>query len=74
MSDARAAGARPNLLLIATNQQRGDCLGVDRSAHPVLTPHLDQLAAEGIRFTRAYSDCPVCVPARTSISAATSSC
>src|SRR5688500_19487544 len=67
MSEVRAGGARPNILLITTDQQRGDCLGVERSAHPVLTPHLDQLAAEGVRFTRAYSDCPVCIPARTSI-------
>ncbi|MBD2847018.1 sulfatase-like hydrolase/transferase [Paenibacillus sp. IB182496] len=58
---------QPNILLITTDQQRADCLGVARSAHPVMTPHLDQLAWEGVRFTRAYSDCPLCIPSRTTI-------
>ena len=28
------------------------------------TPHLDRLAARGLRFTDAYTTCPICVPAR----------
>ena len=57
---------RPNLLLITTDQQRGDCLGIED--HPVLqTPNLDWVAASGVRFSRAYSACPVCVPARRTI-------
>lgn len=57
---------RPNLLLIMTDQQRGDCLGID--GHPVLqTPYLDNLAAEGVRFRKAYTACPVCIPARRTI-------
>jgi arylsulfatase A-like enzyme len=31
------------------------------------TPHLDQLAKEGMKFTNAYSSCPVCSPTRASI-------
>lgn len=31
------------------------------------TPHLDRLAREGARFTRAYAACPVCSPTRASI-------
>ena len=54
---------RPHIVFITTDQQRGDCTGTD--GHPVLeTPHLDQLANEGVYFSRAYSPCPVCVPAR----------
>ena len=54
---------RPNLVFITTDQHRGDCTGID--GHPILeTPHLDQLANEGVYFSRAYSPCPVCVPAR----------
>ena len=57
---------RPNILLLMTDQQRGDCLGIE--GHPVLqTPYLDHLAAEGVRFRHAYSACPVCVPARRTL-------
>ena len=31
------------------------------------TPHLDRLAAEGVRFTEAYAAAPVCTPTRASI-------
>ncbi len=31
------------------------------------TPHIDQLASQGIRFTQAYAACPVCSPTRASI-------
>ncbi len=31
------------------------------------TPHLDRLAAEGVRFTNGYSTCPVCSPTRYGI-------
>jgi arylsulfatase A-like enzyme len=31
------------------------------------TPHVDRLAAEGIRLTRAYASCPVCSPTRASL-------
>ncbi len=61
-----SAPPRPNILLLMTDQQRGDCLGCD--GHPVLeTPYLDQLAAEGTRFRRAYSAVPSCAPARSTL-------
>ena len=57
---------RPNVLLIMTDQQRGDCLGC--LDHPVLeTPNLDWLAANGSVFTAAYSPSPSCIPARASL-------
>lgn len=57
---------KPNILLIMTDQQRGDCLGGE--GHPVLlTPNMDGIAAEGVRFSRCYSTCPVCIPARRSL-------
>ena len=56
-------GKLPHILLITTDQQRGDCTGID--GHAILeTPHLDQLANEGVYFPKAYSPCPVCIPAR----------
>jgi arylsulfatase A-like enzyme len=46
---------RPNLLLIVTDQQRGDCIGVDALAPDALqTPNLDFLANSGTRFARGY--------------------
>lgn len=57
---------QPNILLITSDQHRGDTLGC--YDHPCIqTPHLDQLAYEGVRFDNAYSDCPVCIPARTTL-------
>ena len=57
---------QPDILLIMTDQQRGDCLGVE--GHPVLlTPTLDEIACKGVRFSHAYSTCPSCIPARRSL-------
>lgn len=62
---------RPNLLLVTTDQHRGDCVGADPACptdadgRPLLhTPNLDHLAAGGAMFTRAYTPSPSCIPAR----------
>jgi arylsulfatase A-like enzyme len=55
----------PNILLITSDQQRGDCLGVEGRA--VQTPHLDLLAAQGTRFTACITPNVVCMPARASL-------
>ena len=60
------AASRPNVLFIMMDQLRADALGA--AGNPdIYTPNLDRLAARGVRFPRAYSTCPVCVPARYSI-------
>ena len=57
---------KPNVILLFSDQHRADVLGCER--HPdVLTPNLDQLAEEGVRFTRAYCQDGVCVPSRSSM-------
>ncbi len=57
---------RPNILFITCDQFRGDCLGCD--GHPVVeTPHLDQLAGQGTRFTNAYTAVASCIAARAGI-------
>ena len=56
---------RPNVLWICTDQQRHDTLGCQGNDF-VRTPHLDRLAAGGMRFTRAFSQSPVCTPSRAS--------
>jgi arylsulfatase A-like enzyme len=58
---------RPNIIYIVADQWRGDCLGMYGNAHPVMTPHLNQLAAEGVNFSRAYADCPICMPQRVTM-------
>jgi arylsulfatase A-like enzyme len=57
------ATERPNILLILPDQMRASAMGCDGNAQ-VLTPHIDRLAAEGIRFKRTYANVPVCCPAR----------
>jgi arylsulfatase A-like enzyme len=60
------ATTRPNILLIMTDQQRGDCLSA--AGHPVLiTPNMDAIGGHGVRFTQAYATCPSCIPARRSL-------
>lgn len=57
--------SRPHLLVIMTDQQRGDALGC--AGHPVLkTPYLDAIAARGVRFANAFTVSPLCMPARAS--------
>ncbi len=59
-------GYKPNIILFITEQHRGDCLGIED--HPVLmTPNMDAVAGMGVRFTRAYSNCPTCIAARRTI-------
>lgn len=57
---------QPNILLITTDQQRYDSAGQAAPSF-VRTPHFDHLTREGITFTSAYADCPICVPSRVSI-------
>ncbi len=57
---------RPNLLVIVTDDQRFDQMGC--AGHPVLqTPHMDSLAARGVRFTNAFVTTPICAASRASI-------
>ena len=57
---------RPHILLITTDQQRFDAAG-DAAPAFMRTPHFDHLTREGINFSAAYGDCPICVPSRMSI-------
>ena len=53
----------PNILFLFSDQQRWDTLGCCNPAVD-FTPNLDRLAAEGVRFERAFTCQPVCGPAR----------
>jgi arylsulfatase A-like enzyme len=56
---------QPNILLITSDQQRGDCYGFE--GRKVSTPHLDMLAAGGTRFSACITPNVVCQPSRASI-------
>ncbi len=58
--------AKPNVLLIVSDDQGWPDLGVI-GRKPVKTPHLDRLAAEGVRATQFYVTWPACTPSRGSI-------
>lgn len=49
-----------------TDHQRADSIGMVQAGIEV-TPNLNRLAAEGAVFARAYTTCPLCVPARTAL-------
>ncbi|MGE0559482.1 MAG: sulfatase-like hydrolase/transferase [Burkholderiales bacterium] len=54
-----------NLIFILSDEHNKRVLGC--AGHPMIkTPNLDRLAAQGTRFTSAYTNCPICVPARAS--------
>lgn len=57
---------RPNILWIFSDQHRGQALGCAGDTN-VRTPHLDRLAADGVRFSNAYSTTPICAPFRASL-------
>lgn len=58
-----AAPKRPNILWIVGENMKLDlgCYGAEN----VKTPHLDGLAAKGIRYTKVFSTSPVCAPSRS---------
>ncbi len=54
---------QPNILFFVADQLRFDCTGY-AGIHPVKTPNIDRVAAEGAAFYNAYTPTPVCAPAR----------
>ncbi len=62
----QTARTRPNILFIMTDQHKLDITGAYGNRH-VKTPHLDRLAAEGMRFTRYTIAAFPCSPSRASI-------
>ncbi|MCA9136671.1 MAG: sulfatase [Planctomycetales bacterium] len=64
MADDRT---RPNVLLITADDMNWDSLGCFGNELEGITPHLDKLASEGVRFEHAYVTIAICQPCRASI-------
>ena len=56
--------ARPNILLITVDDLNWDSLGVTGSPVRNVSPNVDRLAREGVRFTRAHVTVAICQPSR----------
>lgn len=56
---------KPNFLIIYTDQQRWDALGVNGNAD-IQTPCIDQLAADGVNFDHCFVQNQLCMPSRVS--------
>ena len=66
--DATAKAKQPNILFVFSDQQRWDtvgCYGDNMGRVLGLSPNLDAMAAEGVRFEHALTCQPVCGPARS---------
>jgi arylsulfatase len=55
----------PNIVIIMSDQHRADMMGCAGDTG-VLSPSLDRLAREGVRFSRVSCQGPLCMPARAS--------
>lgn len=60
------AAEKPNVILIVIDDLGRNDLGCYGSTFH-RTPHIDRLAADGVKFTHAYAACPVCSPTRAAL-------
>ncbi len=66
-SMALAAAEPPNILVIFTDDHGWADLGAQGVNQEIRTPHVDQLAREGVRFPRGYVTAPQCTPSRAGL-------
>ncbi len=61
------AAQRPmNVLVVISDQHQAACVGSE--GHPqVITPNMDRLAGQGVRFSANYAQSPICTPSRVSV-------
>ena len=63
---AQKAPQKPHVILIMTDQQRGDAMGC-MGNEQIITPNMDALAADGYLFTNGYTSAPSSTPARAGL-------
>jgi hypothetical protein len=54
---------RPNVIYILSDEHRGQAMSHMGDPN-VQTPTMDRLARQGVSFSRAYANCPICTPSR----------
>ena len=59
-------GDKPNILIIMTDEHRHDCLGCCGNEQ-IITPNIDRLAADSVRYDNSFCSYPVCTPSRYSL-------
>jgi len=64
--DPETSPSTPNVIIVLTDDQGYQDVG-SFGAQGFTTPHLDRLAAEGMRFTNFYSAAPICSPSRAAL-------
>jgi arylsulfatase A-like enzyme len=66
MNPGKRGGPRPNVLFVFADQLRADVCGGygDPDLKNIRTPHIDELASQGVTFTHALSTTPKCTPYR----------
>jgi arylsulfatase A-like enzyme len=62
-----AVSAKPNIIVVVSDDQGWADLGCHGMRSDVRTPNLDALAADGVRFERGHASAPVCVPSRAGL-------
>ena len=61
-----SAKKRPNIIFIYSDDQRYDALGINDN-NVIITPELDKMAQQGIRFTNANVVFSLCSPSRAAL-------
>ena len=64
---AQAQANRPNIVVVFTDDQGFADLSCQGQRKDIKTPHIDQLAKDGVRMTHGYITAPQCVPSRAGI-------
>ena len=60
------ADSRPNIVIILSDDMGYADIGA-QGCRDIPTPHIDRLAAEGVRFTDAYANGSFCTPTRAAL-------
>jgi arylsulfatase A-like enzyme len=66
-NSSATAAPNPNILVILTDDQGYADLGCQGSVKDIRTPHIDALAASGVRCTAGYITAPQCSPSRAGL-------